>query len=129
MAKKAVTEDKKRSTTVKQDENAKTPKSALTNGEKDGRDVRAPQVAEPETRSFDERTGVAQPFLRADGSQDNGARDLSKPEGARRESNRDGNKTTVEETDKAIEEGIVEGGKQVVPGDETELEPAKNPVK
>lgn len=58
--------------TKKVDEN-KVPDSAKTNGELDGTTVREPSVAEPVTTSFDERTGVALPFMREDGSQDNGS--------------------------------------------------------
>lgn len=91
-------------------------------------DVKSPDagrqvVGEAVTSSFDERTGVTQPFVRADGRQDNGAKDLSEPEGARRETTREGSKTTVEETEVAIEKGIVEGHQRVA-----EDEEAKNPV-
>lgn len=84
------------------------------------------RVGEPVTSSFDERTGVVQPFVKADGSQDNGAADLSEPEGARRETTREGDKTTVEETNVAIEEGTVEGPQHL--GSEEDQNPPKNPV-
>ena len=115
--------------TKEQNDKVDVPESAKTNGEKNGTTVREPQVAEPETRSFDERTSAQAPWLRKDGSQDNGARDLTAPEGARAAQSREGDKTTVEETDKAIKDGVIEGRKQVVPGDDKDLEPAKNPVK
>lgn len=110
--------------TKKVDEN-KVPDSAKTNGELDGSTVREPSVAEPVTTSFDERTGVTQPFLRADGSQDNGAEDLEEPEGARRETTREGNQTTVEDTKDAIEDGKLPASDQP----DVDEEPAKNPVK
>lgn len=84
------------------------------------------RVGEPVTSSFDERTGVTQPFVRQDGSQDNGAADLGEPEGARRETTREGDKTTVEETNVAIEEGTVSGTQKI--GSEEEQAPPKNPV-
>lgn len=105
------------------------PKSAYPKNSDNGAGAgREPQVGEPVTSTFDERTSTAQPFLMADGRQDNGARDLDAPEGAKGATSREGDNTTVEETDKAIEEGTVEGGKQVVPGDPTDLEKPKNPV-
>lgn len=84
------------------------------------------RVGTPVETSFDERTGVTQPFVKADGSQDNGAADLSEPEGARRETTREGDKTTVEETNVAIDEGTVEGPQHL--GSEEDQEPPKNPV-
>lgn len=84
------------------------------------------QVGEAVTSSFDERTGVTQPFVRVDGSQDNGAADLGEPEGARRETTREGDKTTVEETDVAIKEGTVSGTQKI--GSEEDEAAPKNPV-
>lgn len=84
------------------------------------------RVGTPVKSSFDERTGVTQPFVREDGSQDNGAADLEEPEGARRETTREGDKTTVEETNTAIEEGTVSGTQAI--GSEQEQNPPKNPV-
>lgn len=83
------------------------------------------RVGTPVTTSFDERTGVTQPFVKADGTQDNGAADLGEPEGARRASTREGSKTTVEETEKAIKDGVVEGPQRIK---EAEDEKPKNPV-
>ncbi len=84
------------------------------------------RVGEPVTSSFDERTGVTQPFVRVDGSQDNGAADLEEPEGARRETTREGDKTTVEETNTAIKEGTISGTQKI--GSEEAKEAPKNPV-
>lgn len=84
------------------------------------------RVGEPVTSSFDERTGVTQPFVRVDGSQDNGAADLEEPEGARRETTREGERTTVEETNTAIEEGTISGTQKI--GSEEEQAAPKNPV-
>ena len=84
------------------------------------------RVGEPVTSSFDERTGVAQPFVKADGIQDNGAPDLDENDGARRQTTREGDQTTVEETNTAIEEGTVEGPQHL--GSEEAQEPPKNPV-
>lgn len=83
------------------------------------------EVGEKITTTFDERTGVTQPFVKADGTQDNGAANLEKQEGASRESTRRGDKSTVEETEKAIKEGIVEGEQRI---DDAEKEKPKNPV-
>lgn len=96
---------------------------ARTNPE-EGRGKSEDRVGVPVETSFDERTGVTQPFVKADGSQDNGAADLGEPEGARRETTREGDKTTVEETEKAIKDGVVEGNQRVAKD-----EPLKNPVK
>lgn len=85
------------------------------------------RVGTPVETSFDERTGVAQPFLRQDGSQDNGAADLDEQEGARRETTREGNNTTVEDTEVAIKEGVVEGPQKL--GSKEAKEAPKNPVK
>lgn len=46
-------------------------------------DERISTVGVPEKLSFDERTAVTQPFMREDGTQDNGARDLDKVDGAK----------------------------------------------
>lgn len=105
----------------------KIPESAKTNGEKNGTDVRSPQVGEPVKTSFDERTSAGAPWLKADGSQDNGAVNLDEPEGARKESAREGNKTTVEETEQAIKDGTVEGRQRIL--DDEKNGKAKNPVK
>ena len=104
------------------------PKSTHTNGERDGRGVRTPTVGEPVKTSFDERTSAVQPFLKADGTQDNGAADLSQPEGARATTAREGDKTTVEETEKAIKEGSVEGPQNMAELNKEDSKP-KNPVK
>jgi hypothetical protein len=84
------------------------------------------RVGTPVTSSFDERTSVTQPFVTPDGRQDNGAPDLSRPEGARRQTAREGDKTTVEETNVAIKEGTISGNQKL--GSEEAQEPAKNPV-
>lgn len=89
-------------------------------------EARGQQVGTPVTSSFDERTGVTQPFVKADGSQDNGAADLSEPEGARRQTTREGDKTTVEETNVAIKEGSVSGTQKI--GSEEDRAAPKNPV-
>lgn len=99
-------------------------------GRTDPEEVRAKsadRVGTPVETSFDERTGVTQPFVKADGTQDNGAPDLSEPEGARRVSTREGDKTTVEETEVAIKKGIVEGEQKL--GSKEAKEAPKNPVK
>lgn len=83
------------------------------------------RVGEEVKTSFDERTGVTQPFVKEDGTQDNGAPDLEENTGARRASTREGDKTTVEETETAIEEGTVEGNQSF--GTDEDDQP-KNPV-
>lgn len=123
-----VNEDQNRVTTNKQDEEQQVPESARTNGEKDGRGVRTPTVGEPVTTSFDERTSAVQPFLKADGTQDNGAADLSEPEGARRTTSREGDNTTVEDTEKAIKNGDIEGKQDIADLKRGDVK-AKNPVK
>ena len=102
-----------------------TPESARTNGERDGRGVRTPQVGEEVTTSFDERTSAVQPFILEDGTQDNGARDLEEPEGARRTTSREGNQSTVEDTKDAIDKGVIPASDQP----EVEETPPQNPVK
>lgn len=68
-----------------------------------------PRIADEPATTFDERTSSAQPFMTPDGRQDNGQENLDEVEGSRGRSSREGNTSTVEETDKAIDEGIVEG--------------------
>lgn len=87
---------------------------------------RKPQVGEPVTSSFDERTGVTQPFVMSDGSQDNGAPKPEDVDGASRRTTREGESTTVEDTNVAIKEGTVEGPQHL--GSEEAQEPPKNPV-
>ena len=77
--------------------------------------LREPTVSTPEG-SFHDRTGVAQPWMTEDGKQDNGQENLDEVYGARGGATREGSSSTVEETDKAIDEGIVEG-----PQDKSEL--------
>ena len=126
MATKPKSEQDKVATQVREDSKRSNAGDAPFSGDvKSPDELRGQVVGEPVTTSFDERTGVAQPFVKADGTQDNGAADLGEPEGARRESTREGNKTTVEETEVAIDKGIVEGEQKVDEADE----PAKNPVK
>ena len=123
-----VVEDKKVVTTNKQDQESQVPESAKTHGERTGEGVRTPTVGEPVETSFDERTSAQAPWLKADGAQDNGAVDLSKPEGARASQSREGNKTTVEETEQAIKDGTVEGKQDLADLDKDGGKP-KNPVK
>lgn len=107
--------------------NEDAPASAYP-GDQSSPDVREGKVGEKVSTSFDERTGVTQPFVLANGVQDNGLRNPEKAEGARRSATRDNeNTTTVEETDKAIKEGIVEG--KQTPIDDVAEEKPKNPVK
>lgn len=107
------------------EENQPTPKSALTNGEKDGRGVHTPTVGVTENRSFDERTGVRQPFVLDDGTQDNGAKDLDAQEGASAQSTRKDNNTAVEDTKTAIDKGLLPASDQP----DVKDEPVRNPVK
>lgn len=105
------------------------PESARTNGEKRGEG--AGVVAEPETRSFNERTAVRQPFILEDGTQDNGAKDLEKIDGAKGESTRLGNNTVREDTRQAIKDGKLPASDQpkgTLPGEETKEDRVKNPV-
>lgn len=110
----AVREDSKRSTA------GEAPFSD-NNTNPDGRGV----VGETVTTSFDERTGVTQPFITKDGKQDNGLANLDDVEGAKASSTRKGNNTTVEDTEEAIRRGFVPASDQP---DRPE-EPTKNPVK
>lgn len=104
-------------------DNGKVPESARTNGEK--RDTgRTPTVGEPETRSFNERTAVRQPFILDDGTQDNGARDLSEIDGAKGRSTREGDQSTREDTKDAIDKGLVPASDEP----DVDEEPVKNPV-
>lgn len=107
------------------------PESAQTNGQKNGEG--AGTVGVPEERSFNERTAVRQPFILEDGTQDNGARDLSKIDGAKGESTRLGNNTVREDTRTAIENGVIPASDQPkgTVGDEkaNEDDKVKNPVK
>ena len=119
---KAVVEDSRRSDAGT---DQPVPESARTNGERNGSTVREPQVGEEVTTSFDERTSAVQPFILEDGTQDNGARDLEEPEGARRTTSREGNQSTVEDTKDAIDKGVLPASDQP----EVDEEPAKNPVK
>lgn len=124
MATKPKSEQEKVATQVQEDSRRSDAGDAPFSGDvKSPDEARGQVVGEPVTTSFDERTGVAQPFVKADGRQDNGAADLSEPEGARRETTREGSKTTVEETEVAIDKGIVEGHQRVA-----DEEKAKNPV-
>lgn len=99
-------------------EDTKVPESAQVEGRG--------EVGEKVTSSFDERTSVALPFVKADGSQDNGLADLSDADGARRETAREGNNTTVEDTEVAIENGDVIGNQSA--GSKESKEAPKNPV-
>lgn len=65
-------------------------------------DERKPQVAGEPELSFDERTGVQQPWLKKDGTQDNGAENPKEAEGAKAPQNRKGDKNTADE--KPVEE-------------------------
>lgn len=122
----SVSGDDKQNTTNAQDNlNENAPASAYPGDQTDA-NVRAGQVGEKVTTSFDERTGVTQPFVMPDGTQDNGLRNPEKAEGARAESTREGEATTVEETDKAIKEDIVEGPQRTV--DDAAKDKPKNPV-
>lgn len=84
------------------------------------------RVGVPVESSFDERTGVTQPFVMPDGTQDNGAPKPEDVDGASRTSTREGDKTTVEETNVAIKEGTVSGPQKL--GSQEAQEPPKNPV-
>lgn len=124
--KQNVTGDDKQTSSNQDDLNAPTPKSALTNGQVDGRDVREPSVGEPVNTSFDERTSVTQPFVLSDGTQDNGAAHPENAEGARATVSREGDNTAVEDSKTAVANGDIEG--KVKPADEADETP-KNPVK
>lgn len=58
---------------------------------------RKPQVAKEEGKTFDERTSAAQPFMKEDGTQDNGAENPEEAEGAKASQSREGDKNTADE--------------------------------
>lgn len=61
-------------------------------------ELRKPTVSTPKG-TFDERTGVVQPFVTEDGKQDNGQRDLDKVTGAKGGTTREGNTPTAKEVE------------------------------
>lgn len=107
------------------DDDGKVPESAKTNAERRGDDPRTPTVAEPENRSFNERTSSTQPFILDDGTQDNGARDLENQDGSSGESSREGNQSVREDTKDAIADGVIPASDEP----DVDEKPVKNPVK